>query len=366
MDSQPSNTLRFSDVVHQFEHEVRSHLPYELHQVLNHIQSCRTAKMGGRLWRCERCKSLKVHYHSCRDRHCPTCGYQATLAWQQARLQDVLPVTYHHLVFTLPHALNPWVESHPRKVYQLFYSAVWSTLKAFGQNPRHLNGEVGAMLVLHTWGQALTRHVHLHCLVPGGALDKQGCWTSARSTYLFPVRALSRHVRGRMVSALRAADKDCAWEPRPAEEVDNMLDELMSHDWVVYSKPVITRTDTVIAYLARYTKRIGINNARLLKMDDVHVWFRYKDYQSNNENKVMRLDGVELLRRFLLHVLPKGFMRVRYYGFLANVHRRKKLVQIRVALAVPVRILRSQSRRSSSGWLETSLALLPLPTMITT
>jgi hypothetical protein len=338
MDSQPSNALCFSDVVHRFEHEVRSHLPYASHRVLNHIKACRTADMGGRLWRCDRCQRFKLYYHSCRDRHCPTCGYQATLAWQQARLQDVLPVTYHHLVFTLPHALNPWVESHPRRIYQLFYAAVWATLKTFGQNPRRLNGEVGAMVVLHTWGQTLTRHVHLHCLIPGGALGKHGCWKSATSTYLFPVRALSRHVRGRMVSALRAVDKDDGWKPWTAEEVDNLLDELMSHDWVVYSKPVLTQTDTVIAYLARYTKRIGISNTRLVKMDDEGVWFRYQDYRSNDEHKVMRLSGVELLRRFLLHVLPKGFMRVRYYGFMANVHRRRKLVQIRVALAVPVTI----------------------------
>lgn len=245
-------------------------------------------------------------------------------------MQDVLPVTYHHLVFTLPHQLNPWVTQYRETIYRLLFDSVWSTLKTFAADPRRLDGELGATLVLHTWGQTLTRHVHIHCLAPGGTLQSDGLWRSAKSNYLFPVRALSRVYRGKMVATLRQTRE--AFDQFDDAEVDQMLNELMAIDWVVYSKPVLTKTQTVIAYLARYTKRIGLSNTRLLKMDDKHIWLRYRDYRNNGQLRIMKLKGEELLRRFLLHLLPKRFMRVRYYGYLANAHRRQKLVQIRAAL----------------------------------
>jgi hypothetical protein len=245
-------------------------------------------------------------------------------------MQDVLPVTYHHLVFTLPHQLNPWVTQYRETIYRLLFDSVWSTLKTFAADPRRLDGELGATLMLHTWGQTLTRHVHIHCLVPGGALQTDGLWRPAKSNYLFPVRALSRVYRGKMVAALRQTRE--AFDQFDDAEVDQILDALMAIDWVVYSKPVLTKSQTVIEYLARYTKRIGLSNTRLLKMDDKYVWFKYRDYRKDGQPRVMKLKGEELLRRFLLHLLPKRFMRVRYYGYLANAHRRRKLAQIREAL----------------------------------
>jgi hypothetical protein len=320
----------FADVVERFDGSLRQRLSRQGHQVLNQIQACRTSLLGGRLLQCGQCHKHHLQYHSCRNRHCPRCGYQASQDWITARMQDVLPVTYHHLVFTLPHQLNPWITLYRETIYRLLFNSVWSTLKTFAADPRRLDGELGATLMLHTWGQTLTRHVHIHCLIPGGALQADGLWRSARSNYLFPVRALSRAYRGKMVSALRQSRE--VFDQFDDAEMDQVLDELMDIDWVVYSKPVLSKTQTVVEYLARYTKRIGLSNTRLLKMDDKHVWFKYRDYRNDGENGVMKLKGEELLRRFLLHLLPKRFMRVRYYGYLANAHRRRKLVQIREAL----------------------------------
>jgi hypothetical protein len=289
--------------------------------------------MGGRLLHCDTCQKDYIQYHSCRDRHCPICGYQASQQWIDARMTDVLPVTYHHLVFTLPHELNPWVTRYRDVIYRLLFKAVWSTLNTFGQDPKRLSGQLGGTLMLHTWGQTLSRHVHMHCLVPGGVLQTDGQWRAATSTYLFPVRALSRHYRGKMVTLLRQCRDE--FDQFEDDHFNQTLNELMTKEWVVYSKPVLTHTSTVVEYLARYTKRIGISNARLLRMDTSHVWFRYKNYRQDGEQRIMKLRGEELLRRFLLHLLPKGFMRVRYYGYLANVHRRKKLTIIREAIATP-------------------------------
>ena len=319
-----------ADVVERFDDSIRQRLSSQGHQVLNHIQACRTSLLRGRLLHCNECQKHYVQYHSCRDRHCPVCGYQASQDWVDARMQDVLRVTYHHLVFTLPHELNPWVTRYRSVIYRLLFRAVWATLKTFAENPKRLDGQLGAMMMLHTWGQTLTRHVHVHCLVPGGALQADGQWRSAPATYLFPVRALSRYYRGKMVALLRKARQEL--KDFDDEQVDEVLNNLMSKDWVVYSKPVISRTNTVVEYLARYTKRIGLTNARLLKMDESHVWLRYRNNRDEGRHQVMQLRGEEPLRRFLLHLLPRGFMRVRYYGYLANAHRRKKLRIIRSAI----------------------------------
>ena len=256
-----------------------------------------------------------------------------TQEWSDKQQAQVLPVTYHHLIFTLPHLLNPWVALHEREIYALLFASVWATLSAFASDPRRLGGRLGMTAVLHTWGQVLTRHVHLHCLVPGGALSRKGEWHSAKGEYLFPVRALSRHLRGGFVSRLRQAWKEGKLSRiQDPAEVDRMLDALMARDWVVYSKPSLQHTDTVVRYLARYSHRIALSNQRLLSFDGERVELAYKDYR-DGRNKVMTLDADELLRRFLLHVLPKGFMRIRHFGFLANRCRKQRLPQIREAIA---------------------------------
>jgi len=248
-------------------------------------------------------------------------------------MQSVLPVTYYHRVFTLPHTLNGWIELHPEVIYRLLFQCVWETLDHFGQDPKRLQGTLGMTAVLHTWGQNLSRHVHLHCLIPGGALTEAGDWNPAKSNDLFPVKALSRYFRGRMVSQLRQSVQHGELQRvTRAQEVDTLLDTLMQCDWVVYSKAWLKQAETVVSYLARYSRKTALSNTRILAIGQEKVEFRYKDYPDHNRNKVMALDGVELIRRFLLHILPKGFMRIRHYGFLANRCRRQKLAQIRQCL----------------------------------
>jgi hypothetical protein len=313
-------------------HPATSNLNLVKRKVYDHILACGTERMGGLQLHCDQCEHRLPLYHACRDRHCPRCQFRQRQQWCERQQDAVLPVTYYHLVFTLPHDLNGWVQLHPKVIYQLLFQCVWATLKAFGADPKRLNGELGATMMLHTWGQNLSQHVHLHCLIPGGALTRQGDWKRSRSNYLFPVRALSRHFRGKMVSALRTADQngDLNRVTR-ADEVDKILNKLMANQWVVYSKACITRTETVIDYLGRYSHRIALSNSRLLGEQAGKVLLRYKDYR-DGKNKVLRLTPEELIRRFLLHVLPRGLMRIRHYGFLANCCRKEKLSRIRSVL----------------------------------
>jgi hypothetical protein len=301
--------------------------------VCQHIQDCRTAAMGGQQLRCVDCGHETQHYYACRDRHCPQCQQRASRDWQEHQAAQILPVDYHHLVFTLPHELNGWMRLHPETIYSLLFRAVWQTLKTFGADPKRLGGELGMTAVLHTWGQSLSQHVHLHCLVPGGVLTEDGQWRSSKSDYLFPVRALSRHFRGLMVSLLRTRHAEGEL-PRisDAAEPARTLGQLMEREWVVYSKPCLRDGEQVVKYLSRYTHRIAISNDRLLSQEDGEVAFSYKDYRAGAKHKVMILQAAEFIRRFLQHVLARGFMRIRHYGYLANCCRVKKLSQIQAAI----------------------------------
>jgi len=245
-----------------------------------------------------------------------------------------LPVPYFHRVFTLPHRLNPWVQSHPEVIYRALFHAAWGTLDAFGHDPERLGGQLGMTGVLHTWGQSLCQHVHLHCMVPGGALADDGSWVPVQGNYLFPVRALSRHFRARFVSALRSAAKAGELAGIDPGAVSALLDALMGEEWVVFAKPCLDHTASLIGYLARHTHRIAISNARILGVDGDKVHVSYRDYR-DGEHKTLVLQAAELLRRFLLHVLPKGLMRVRHYGLLANRCRVQRLAQIRKLLGAP-------------------------------
>lgn len=313
-------------------------------KVCRHLQNCHTPALGGIQYQCDHCHSQVPLYHSCRDRHCPQCQKRATRQWSERQQQAILPVTYYHLVFTLPHELNGWVQLHPEVLYSLLFQVVWHTLKTFGADPKRLGGKLGMTAVLHTWGQNLSQHVHLHCLVPGGALTENQEWHAARSTYLFPVRALSRHFRGKMVSSLR----ECATAGKlsritRADEIDDILDQLMKKEWVIYSKSCINRTQTMISYLARYSHKIAISDQRIIGMEDNQVHFHYKDYR-DDQAKTMKLDHEEFIRRFLMHVLPNGFMRIRHYGLLANRCRKASLEMIRQILAQPAKAEEVQNR----------------------
>ena len=313
-------------------------------KVCGHLMNCHTPALGGIQYQCDHCDTRVPLYHGCRDRHCPQCQRRATRQWSERQQQDILPVTYYHLVFTLPHDLNGWVQLHPEVIYQLLFQVAWQTLNAFATDPKRLGGKLGMTAVMHTWGQDLGQHVHLHCLIPGGVLTDDNAWHGAKSTYLFPVRALSRHFRGRMVSALR----ECANAGElnrviHVGEIDTMLDQLMQKAWNVYSKPCLNHTRSVVGYLARYSHRIAISDQRIIGVEDERVHFRYKDYR-DNQSKIMKLERGEFIRRFLMHVLPKGLMRIRHYGLLANRCRRKSLEIIRELLAQPIEAIEKQQR----------------------
>ena len=324
--------LRLAEVVQRFQPHLPP-LPAPVNKVCQQLLACRTPALGGFQLRCGECGEEVPLYHACRNRHCPRCQQQASEQWQQRELANVVPAPYFHLVFTLPHELNGWVRLHPAVVYHALFRSVWDTLNTLGHDRKRLNGQLGMTAVLHTWGQNLSQHVHLHCLIPGGALDGAQQWHPAKSTYLFPIRVLSRLFRGKLVSRLREAAED-GQLPRVTHpgEVKQLLGQLMRKDWVVYAKPCLHKAETVVQYLARYTRKIAISESRLLGITEETVSFRYQDYR-DGQQKVMTLAGDEFLRRFLQHVLPAGFMRIRHYGWLANACRQTRLPQVREAIA---------------------------------
>lgn len=301
-------------------------------QVLHHLQDCRTQAMGSYQWHCNHCEQDTQWYCSCRDRHCPVCQGKAREQWLVKRQADVLPVAYHHIVFTLPHQFNGWATLHPEVLYKSLFKAVWQTLSEFASARHHMDGKLGMLAVLHTWGQTLNRHIHLHCLIPGGVLDQKKQWCASRKAgYLFPVKALSVKFRGKMLAYLALQSKVGELNRLARQEVSRVLNQVAQLKWNVYSKPTIGHTKTVVSYLARYCNRVGISESRLSLSSPNSVIMRYKDYRTN-ETTHMDLSASELIRRFLLHVLPKGFMRLRYYGFMANSIRRKSLTLIRKSL----------------------------------
>jgi len=296
------------------------------------ILNCHTPVLGGLDYACGQCGSRYPRYHSCRHRHCPQCQQAASRRRVEARQNDVLPVSYYHLVFTLPHDLNGWVQCHPDVIYHRLFRCVWECLDDYSRCNRQLQGKLGMTAVLHTWGQSLSQHVHLHCLIPGGAIDAQGDFKTTRRDFLYPQRVLAKLLRGKLVSALRQDHAAGKLHRIAPEQVDAVLDQLMRTDWVIHTKPHLQKADTVLRYLACYTHRTAISLSRIESVDQTSVRFRWKDYR-DGQTKTMALPGEEFLRRFLLHVLPKGLMRIRHYGYLANRVRVKHLNHIRQRLA---------------------------------
>jgi len=309
------------------------------HRALRAIERCRTAALGGELRQCDACGTQRYVYHSCRNRHCPKCQTRAKERWLAARRAELLPVPYYHLVFTLPHKLNALAQGNPRALYAMLFAAASETLLEFGRNPRWLGGEIAATLVLHTWGQTLTQHLHVHCLVAAGALSPSGAWMRSRRGFLFPVKALSIVFRAKFLATLGAAlargrllltgGAAALSEPRAQR---TLLAELRAKPWVVYAKRPFAGPEQVLQYLGRYTHRTAISNERLVSLDPQTVRFRYKDYAHGERRKTMTLDAMEFLRRFTLHVLPRGFNRIRHYGLLANRNKRALLARARAAL----------------------------------
>ena len=323
-------------------HETHS-LSGQQQRVVNALVSCRTAALGGFKSHCNHCGAVTIQYASCRNRHCPKCQTLAQTRWVERQCADLLDIAYWHVVFTLPHELNPLARRHPALIYGLLFKAASQTLLEFGRNPRWLGGELGVTMVLHTWGQNLGSHIHVHCIVTDGGLspDGQRWLTPPRRGFLFPTRALSKVFRGKYLDFLGTAQR--AGELRMPG--DDGLDQtrafecltaaLRSQEWVVYTKAPFAGAANVVAYLGRYTHKTAIANHRLVDFDGEHVRFRWRDYAHGNKVKIMRLKAGEFVRRFLLHVLPRGFTRLRHYGVLANRGRTRKLSLCRALLDQP-------------------------------
>jgi hypothetical protein len=313
------------------------------HKVIRALSECRTAALGGHLEACDRCGNRRAVYHSCRNRHCPKCQSLAQADWVEARRADLLPVEYFHVVFSLPHELCPLALYRPRVLYDLLFRAATATLATFAQDPRHFSGKtpdraggtLGITAILHTWAQNLSLHPHLHCVVTGGALssNQQNFLTPRSKGFLFPVRALSKVFRGKFLEGLLRAFE--SGKLGDDTSVPKLHHTLRNRDWVVYTKPPFAGPERVLAYLGAYTHRIAISNHRILSIQQNRVAFRYRDSANANKKKVMYLDAVEFIRRFLLHVLPKGFVRIRHYGLLANRNRKEKIARCRSLLAAP-------------------------------
>lgn len=309
--------------------------------VLRAIARCRTAALGGHVEVCAGCEATRIAYNSCRNRHCPKCQGAARAKWLAAQQALLLPVEYFHIVFTLPHELNALLRCNPRRLYALLFRAAAATLQTFARDPKHLGAELGVTAVLHTWGQNLAQHVHVHCVVTGGGLSLDGQhWVSTRRGFLFPVRALSKVFREKFLAGLRRLHRcerltfagDSAPLAQPATWT-RWLHQLRGTNWVVYAKPPFGGPERVLKYLSRYTHRVAIANERLLFVGDGVVRFQWKDYADHNRVKVLTLTAEEFLRRFLLHVVPRGFMRIRHFGLLANRQRADKLARCRTLLA---------------------------------
>jgi Putative transposase/Transposase zinc-binding domain len=312
----------------------------ERRRTLNDLAACRTAALGGHVLECTECGHQQIAYNSCGNRHCPTCQATASARWLEARAGELLPVPYFHLVFTLPDALDPITLGNPRVVYDLLLRCAAETVLEVAANPDHLGARTGVLAVLHTWGQALQFHPHVHCAVPGGGLSGDGtCWIGSRPDSFLPVRVLSRVFRGKFLAGLRAAYTDgrLRLSGRRGDEVapgefERLVSAAVGTDWVVYAKRPFGGPEVVLKYLARYTHRVAISDSRLLDFEDGLVRFRYKDYAHGNRKRVMKLSAREFVRRLLLHVLPTGFVRIRHYGILSNRHRHDDLAACRELL----------------------------------
>ena len=361
----PEPTLELADIFRQYGPAYRQAHPLPGHhrKVMRAIENCRTPELGGVVEFCDHCHHTHTRYRSCRDGHCPKCQGAARLQWLQQRKAELLPTTYFHVVFTLPEAIDAIALQNQKTVYEILFRAASQTLLTIAADPQHLGAQIGFFSVLHTWGQNLHFHPHLHCVVPGGGLssDHQR-WISAPSTTFFlPVYVLSALFRRLVLQALEKAygqgKLQFCGQLQPLADAPAFaahLEPLRQIGWVVYAQPPFAGPQYVLEYLSRYTHRVAISNRRLRSMADGQVSFEYKDYR-DGETKIMTLAVDEFIRRFLQHIVPAGFQRIRYYGFLANCHRRRQIECCREILATPAsQLLPTLSQcQNLERWLQT-------------
>jgi hypothetical protein len=339
-------TLEVADIVrgtgNSFWEQQQSHLAWPHRKVLDAIVRCRTAVLGGHLDKCVRCGHQAISFNSCRNRHCPKCQGNARAKWLVARSAELLPVPYFHVVFTLPHELSALVLQNKRLLYDLLYRTSAATMLELARDPRHLGGDIGFLGVLHTWGQNLDHHPHVHYIVPAGGLALDGSrWIDSSRRFFLPVHALSRLFRGKFVAGLKQLVAEDKLHFRGSQQhlaapggFPSFLRQLYQQDWVVYAKPPFGGAEHVLNYLARYTHRVAISNHRLVAFENDRVSFRWRDYAHGGKKKVMTVSAHEFLRRFLLHVLPGGLVRIRHFGLFANRRRSAALERCRALLGV--------------------------------
>jgi len=339
-------TLEVADIIRtygtRFVERSRAHIAWPQHKVMRAIERCRTSVLGSHRDRCTQCGyDLGFSFNSCRNRHCPKCQTQARNHWIAARTRELVPVGYFHVVFTVPQQLSPWMLQNKRVLYELLFRSAAATLLEVAADPRYLGAEIGFLAVLHTWGQTLMHHPHIHCVVPsGGFAPGRTRWIQPKCAGFFlPKQVLSRVFRGKFIEGLKALFRrkqlafhgSCQWL-RESRSFAGFLRVLHQHQWVVYPKKPFGGPEHVLHYLARYTHRVAISNHRLLAMADGKVTFRWKDYAHGGKQRKMTLTAEEFLRRFLLHVLPKGLVRIRHYGWMANRLRRERAALCRQLL----------------------------------
>ena len=328
-----------ADIFRLYGEDYRQYNPhsYEQKKAMHHIEVCRTAELGGHVEQCDQCGFDRISYNSCRDRHCPKCQTLTKEQWLNDRKSELLPCGYFHLVFTLPHDLNPIVLCNKKATLQILFTAVNETLQAFAKDPQwRLEGQLGSISVLHTWSQTLIDHFHLHCLIPAGAfsLSKDG-WTPARDSFLFRIDSLAKQFRKRYLHILKTAyqKEELIFPGNTAEfkekqSFEQLIKHLSKVQWIAYAKAPFAGPEQVLEYLGRYTHRVAISNNRIISIDDGKVTFTYRD-RKQNETREMTIDADEFIRRFLLHILPKGFMKIRYFGFLANKNKKQAIPLLR-------------------------------------
>ena len=296
------------------------------------LKKCRTSALGGHIDACDECGNISISYNSCRNRHCPKCQGRNREDWIQTRETELLPVPYFHVVFTLPEVLNKTALHEPKMLYDILFESAWETLQTFGKNK---NLQMGMIAVLHTWGQNLSLHPHLHCIVPGGGVDENGAWKNIKNDgkFLFPVKALSKVFRAKFCEKLKANLKD-KFNENQENEYEKIRQSLWEKPWVVYAKKPFGSPKSVVEYLGRYTHKIAISNGRIRGIDDKTVTFDYKDYRQKGIKKQMVLSHEEFIRRFAMHILPKRFVKIRHYGFLSSTWKRIKLKKLQQKLGI--------------------------------
>ncbi len=350
--------LEVSDIFRAYGPAYRQahEMPVRHLRAMRAVEICRTAELGGHVDECDHCGRLRISYNSCRNRHCPKCQCLDKERWIEARKEDLLPSAYFHPVFSVPEGVKPLSLRNQDVVYSILFKAASESIKELTEDPKHLGAKVGFIAVLHTWSQTLVDHPHLHCIVTGGGLSRDGLrWTPCKGEFFLPVKVLSRLFRGKFLAYLKEAyEKGKLVFPGKVAHLKDksafnvLLKELYRQEWVVYCKPPFQSAERVMDYLGRYTHRVAISNDRLVKLEGDKVTFRYRDRKDNDRIKPMTLEATEFIRRFLLHILPDGFVKIRHYGILSNRKRNTKLGLCKRLLSVDCR--HEGREKKSESW----------------